>query len=441
MAIPYKYDDNPQDPESGIFNRKHLTKPQTPPHTRDRKHLFNKKRKGFYSSSSSSSGTYSSLQQLLLYAACGGGSGCSSFSSSSVSPCSIVRRRTRKAVSNLSALFMGTLLLALSAHRVISLIMTHRKWINAPITYISRTCPLVQYETIPQQQPLQLLQPPSPHHRNMADEDPNTNKNNSNLRICITTLTDQKSPSYFQRFIRWRNFDGLLDLTWPNKQAYAEKYGYYLFDGSVHIDPSRPPAWSKIKAAQYLLEQRMTSTTEEDGTKSSSSTSPPPFLCDWVMWADADTVIMNSDVRIQDFLPADPTKDLLVAPDKGGGYNSGVFFLRNTAWSRQFLQDWWNMEDFVRPPGLSLSGDNNAMKALLASMPDFHDHVLAPPRCTFNSFASFLTLGESLQVMDHLQEQPWYMDVGHYHKGDFIAHAAGKDNKLECIRLLMHEAR
>jgi hypothetical protein len=81
------------------------------------------------------------------------------------------------------------------------------------------------------------------------------------------------------------------------------------------------------------------------------------------------------------------------------------------------------------------------MKALLASMPDFHDHVLAPPRCTFNSFASFLTLGESLQVMDHLQEQPWYMDVGHYHKGDFIAHAAGKDNKLECIRLLMHEAR
>jgi hypothetical protein len=437
MAIPYKYDDNPQDPESGIFNRKHLTKPQTPPHTRDRKHFLNKRKKGFYPSSSSSSSlswnsSSASLIQQLLSIAYGSGSSSNSNSSSctSVSTCAILRRRARKAVSNLSALFMGTLLLALSAHRVISLVMTHRKWINAPITYISRQCPLVQYETLTSTTTTADI-------TDAITSTSTTSTNNNNLRICITTLTDQQSPSYFQRFIRWRNFDGLLDLTWPNKQAYADKYGYYLFDGSVQIDPSRPPAWSKIKAVQYLLDQRIPPSASATQSKDDVST----YLCDWVMWADADTVIMNSDVRITDFLPADPTKDLIVAPDKGGGYNSGVFFLRNTAWSRKFLQDWWNMEDFVRPPGLSLSGDNNAMKALLASMTDFHQHVLAPPRCTFNSFASFLTLGQSLHVMDHLQEQPWYMSIGHYHKGDFIAHAAGKDNKLECIRLLMHEAR
>ena len=220
--------------------------------------------------------------------------------------------------------------------------------------------------------------------------------------------------------MRWRNFDGILDLTWQNKQDYANKHGYFLFDGSDHMDPSRPPAWSKIKAVKYLLDYEH---------------------CDWVMWTDADTVIMNSEVRIDDFLPADSTKDMLVGSDKGGGYNSGVFLFRNTEWSKQFLDKWWSMTDFVRPPGLSLSGDNSAMKALLGNMVDFDDHVLSPPRCTFNSFAKFLTLGQSLQIMDHLTEQEWYLDSEHYHKGDFIAHTPGVDNKAECLKLLLQEAR
>jgi galactosyl transferase GMA12/MNN10 family len=159
------------------------------------------------------------------------------------------------------------------------------------------------------------------------------------------------------------------------------------------------------------------------------------------MWTDADTVIMNSEIRIEDFLPADNTKDMLVASDKGGGYNSGVFFFRNTAWSKQILDDWWNMKDFVRPPGFSLSGDNAALKVLLANMKDFDEHVLSPPRCTFNSFAKFLTLGQSLEIMDHLQEQEWYLDAEHYHKGDFIAHTPGVDNKAECLKLLLQETR
>lgn len=309
-----------------------------------------------------------------------------------------VRNRSRKAVGiNVSVFVVAAVLIALSTHRVISLIMTHRRWINAPITYMHRPCPAIAYETLPEG----------------ADAG----------KICITTLTDHKSPSRFQRFIRWRNFDGILNLTWPNKQAYARKHGYHLFDGSNHIDPSRPPAWSKIKAVQHLMEEEH---------------------CDWVVWTDADTVIMNSEIRFQDFLPADPTKDLLVGSDKGGGYNSGVFFFRNSEWSKQFLEDWWNMKDFVRPPGFSLSGDNAALKAFLKSMEDrgdFDDHVLVPPRCTFNSFAEFLTLGQSLDIMDKLTKQSWYLTSEHYHKGDFIAHIAGVDNKSECLKLLLQEAR
>lgn len=305
-----------------------------------------------------------------------------------------LRNRTRATLGNAAGFLIGVLLIAITTHRIVSLFESHRKWINAPITYVRRPCPAIEYENL----------------REGVDAG----------KICITSLTDQKSPSRLQRFIRWRNFDGILDLTWPNKEAYAEKYGYHLFDGSRHIDHSRPPAWSKIKAVKYLLEIEH---------------------CDWVMWTDADTLIMNSHVRIQDFLPADSTKDMLVGSDKGGGFNSGVFLFRNTQWSLQILDDWWNMKQFVRPPGLSLSGDNSAMKSLLKNMEDLNEHVLSPPRCTFNSFAKFLTLGQSRVAIDHLDQQSWYLDDEHYHTGDFIAHTPGVNNKIECLRLLLPEAK
>jgi galactosyl transferase GMA12/MNN10 family len=334
---------------------------------------------------------------------------------------------TPRTTGNFSALAVGLVLSALIFHRTCSIYMTHRRWINAPITYMHRTCPAPQYPLLfpnAQEQYRSLLDTNAAAVETAELPNPADARWHSGLKICLTSLTDQKLPSRLQRFMRWRNFDGIMDLTRPNKETYCQKHGYHCFDGSDHHDASRPPAWSKIRAVQALL----------DG----------PEQCDWVLWMDADTVIMNSDVRIEDFLPADATQDLLVASDKGGGYNSGVFFFRNSAWSRQFLDEWWNMKDFVRPPGLSLSGDNAAMKALLKSMEDqgtFDAHVLSPPRCTFNSFAQFLTLGQSIEIMDHLTEQDWYFDSEHYHKGDFIAHIPGVDNKAECLKLLLREAR
>eukprot|EP00522_Entomoneis_paludosa_P016248 CAMPEP_0172440060 /NCGR_PEP_ID=MMETSP1065-20121228/844_1 /TAXON_ID=265537 /ORGANISM="Amphiprora paludosa, Strain CCMP125" /LENGTH=348 /DNA_ID=CAMNT_0013188841 /DNA_START=134 /DNA_END=1180 /DNA_ORIENTATION=- len=301
--------------------------------------------------------------------------------------------RNRANTSNVSISVLIVILTVLLFHRIFSLYMSHRRWINAPITYMERPCR-------------------SPHYDTVQEE--NVGK------ICITTLTDSKSSSSFQRFMRWRNFDGILELTWQNKMDYARKHGYNLYDGSELIDTSRPPAWSKILAVADLMNK------DE---------------CDWVMWADADTVFMNSGQKIENFLPADTSKHLLVGSDNGGGYNSGVFLLRNTEWSRQFLSDWWDMRSFVRPPGMALSGDNNAMKALLRDMPDFQEHVLSPARCTFNSFAKFLTFSQQMTVMTNLNEQPWYNSEDYYHKGDFLAHTPGYDNKVDCLRLLLQEAR
>lgn len=65
-----------------------------------------------------------------------------------------------------------------------------------------------------------------------------------------------------------------------------------------------------------------------------------------------------------------------------------MFFFRNTNWSRQFLDTWWNQTNFVLPFGQSKSGDNTALKHLISIMPkdEFKQHVRVPKmQCLFNS--------------------------------------------------------
>ena len=75
-------------------------------------------------------------------------------------------------------------------------------------------------------------------------------------KICITTLTDAKKADFLQKMLRWRNFNSLLDMTLPNKQAYAAKHGYSLYDESDSLDTTRPPSWSKITARRCPLPSR-----------------------------------------------------------------------------------------------------------------------------------------------------------------------------------------
>jgi mannan polymerase II complex MNN10 subunit len=204
-------------------------------------------------------------------------------------------------------------------------------------------------------------------------------------------------------------------MTWPNKQAYCTKHGYQLFDSSNVLDNSRPPSWSKIKAAQRLF-----------SLKQRDNQSP---LCEWVVWWDADTVIMNSDKKIQNLFPLHA--DFVVTKQKSISYNAGAWIIKNTPWSHQFLQTWWDMEHFVRVKGLSVSGDNDALfHYLTQDMPkdEFEKHVVVPPRCTFNSVTKWVTPSQAIQYQKDpslVQQEEWYLHEEYYHQGDLIAHVAG----------------
>jgi mannan polymerase II complex MNN10 subunit len=287
-----------------------------------------------------------------------------------------------------------------TGHRTVSYRVNTTEWFKAPINDMYRECPAPKYPTL-----------------GAGSKDAG--------KICMTTLTDAKAGSPLQRFVRWRNFDSLLEMTWPNKQAYADKHGYYLFNESDTLDKSRPPSWSKIKAAQRLL-------NEEN--------------CDWVFWLDADTVIMNSVKTVQAFLPSNPDKDLVLTRQKGGSYNAGAWLIRNSAWSKQFLQHWWDMKEFVQPPGLSTSGDNAALKAYLLDQMDpaeFEKHIVVPERCQYNSVTIFLSPAEQAALQKDpakMAKPEYYLNPEKYHKGDLVAHVAGKNNKIDTTALLLKDA-
>lgn len=312
-------------------------------------------------------------------------------------------RLVRHAVS----LALSLLVVVFASLRLTSYRLNHRALVKLPINDIPRECPPPEYPVVGRP----------------SSTSSSSSSNHSNPKICITTLTDAEEADWWQRLVRWRDFGNLLDMTWPNKQRYCAKHGYKLFNESAQLDNSRPPSWSKIRAARRLL-------TEED--------------CDWVYWMDADTVIMNSAKRIEDFLPAPETGiDLILSEQKGPSWNAGAWFVRRTEWSLRFLDRWWDMTDFVKPKGLAESGDNHALRTLLRGMDgaEFAAHIAAPPRCLFNSVAKFMTQRERDQLTDEMvRTQEWYMNLERYHKGDLVAHVAGVDNKIATSEMLLKDA-
>jgi len=278
-------------------------------------------------------------------------------------------------------------------------------WKEAPIHSLVRDCPPPRYDILQSQST-----PPN---------------------ICMTTLTDRRQPNWWQRLVRCRDFSSVQTITFPNHAAYAAKHKYTIIDASNWIDPSRPPAWSKIQAVKRLL------------------TLPEHYDCDWVMWMDADTLIMDSQVKLESLLPAGRSIDLILTEDHSFAYSSGVWLIRKSAWSLQFLDDWWNSKGYIRSAGLSLSGDNAAFGHLVQQRVsndktiNAQPHIAIPARCNLNSFAVFLTETQLQAVQrdpSQLQQAPWYMSDQFYHRGDFIAHAAGVDQKAAVVELLLKRA-
>lgn len=155
----------------------------------------------------------------------------------------------------------------------------------------------------------------------------------------------------------------------------------------------------------------------------------------WLFWFDADTLIMNPNIRLETFLPPenqDPATSHihLILGENWDGINDGAFLLRVHPWSVTLLTAHLAFQTYRSDDWLPMR-EQSAMSYLIHTSSRFTGNWTAVPPRWFNSFPvngtysvdihrkpmdpSMLNDGES-----HVGDSPWKVV-----KGDMLVHFAG----------------
>ena len=145
------------------------------------------------------------------------------------------------------------------------------------------------------------------------------NNNTASSSIAIVTFSTPERKEF-------------TDITLGTLKKYCAKWGYSYHGFDKVFDTSRKPQWNKIKALAKVMDEN------------------PAYS--WVVWIDDDILITNPFIKIEDFIKSFGngndfifSQDILAERPEVMSYgwkiNSGIFFLRNNANARNFLDDVW----------------------------------------------------------------------------------------------------
>jgi len=132
------------------------------------------------------------------------------------------------------------------------------------------------------------------------------------MKIGVCTLNTPEIWDYAQ-------------YTCKNVENYCKCHQYDFITRNNSLDKSRHPAWSKIKLLQKNIQKY-----------------------DWLMWIDADAIITNYNIKIEDLIDED--YEMIISKEDGdkkyfNTINSGVFLVKNTNWIINFLAFWYDTQN------------------------------------------------------------------------------------------------
>lgn len=79
---------------------------------------------------------------------------------------------------------------------------------------------------------------------------------------------------------------------------------------------------------------------------------------DYVLFLDADAIFVSNNYKIENFI--DDKYDCIVTEDHGPSImNAGVLLFKNTDWSKNFMNEWWEISDKTKGPNGELEGYYN----------------------------------------------------------------------------------
>jgi len=161
------------------------------------------------------------------------------------------------------------------------------------------------------------------------------------------------------------------------------------------VNGTRSPHWNKIPVIQKHLARADV---------------------DFVFWMDADSIFMNMDTPLDDFIV--PGKDLVFSCDTNCWVflNNGHMMIRNTPWSKSTLEEWWNT---YPPPGPESWYDQSALYFILSGKREECRDSVESRICS-----AMMGPQESFHC-DALDQKAMNAYVQDYRPGDFILHFAG----------------
>jgi hypothetical protein len=164
-------------------------------------------------------------------------------------------------------------------------------------------------------------------------------KSSKSLKIALIGAHDPK-------------YDPVGKYSHLNKEAYALKHGYDACLYTEYLDETRIGYWYKVVATKMNLENY-----------------------DWLLYLDSDALIMNDTIKLETLIDDDYD---MIATSEGGPHApilSGQFLIKNTKWSKKFLEDWYAVGDTHIPPGY----DNGALIKLFTENEDLRNHIKIIP--------------------------------------------------------------
>lgn len=138
----------------------------------------------------------------------------------------------------------------------------------------------------------------------------------------------------------------------------------------------------------------------------------------WLMWFDADTLVINPMIGVETFLPPSELEgvNLLVTED-WNGLNNGVFIMRVSAWSVNMLTDTLAYPSYRPDEDLPFT-EQTAMERMIQDSRYSSNCIFVPPRW-FNAYPR-----------DEDETRTKY----HVQQGDMMLHFAGIGDRPKMIR-------
>jgi hypothetical protein len=135
--------------------------------------------------------------------------------------------------------------------------------------------------------------------------------------------------------------------------------------------PTTNGSWTKEAALLAVLLQEMSK--------------PEAIRLRWIMWFDANTLVINPLIPVEAFLPPAHLGGInLLVTENWNGLNSGVFLLRVSAWSVDFLTNILSHLSFKPDEDLPFA-EKSAMERMIQDPRYASACIYVPPRW-FNSY-------------------------------------------------------